>query len=164
MSAATYTFKAVDAAGTPEKGEISGMSREAVTAELKSRGLTVMDLVEKKTGFNMELSLGPKKVKAQELTVMTRQLATMISSGMTLLRTFYVLEEQIENKLLKETLAGVREDIESGLSFSEALNKHPKILGCLSSASENERPLSMSSRTALSVSLSFLFSTCSSST
>ena len=95
MSAATYTFKAVDAAGTPEKGEITGLSRDAVTAELKARGLTVMDLVEKKTGLSMELSLGPKKVKAQELTVMTRQLATMISSGMTRLRTFYVLEEQV---------------------------------------------------------------------
>jgi type IV pilus assembly protein PilC len=131
MSAATYTFKAVDAAGTPEKGEISGVSREAVTAELKARGLTVMDLVEKKTGLSMDISLGPKKVKAQELTVMTRQLATMISSGMTLLRTFYVLEEQVENKKLKETLGLVREDIESGLSFSEALDKHPKIFSPL---------------------------------
>ena len=131
MSAATYTFKAVDAAGTPEKGEITGLSREAVTAELKARGLTVMDLVEKKTGFSMELSLGPKKVKAHELTVMTRQLATMISSGMTLLRTFYVLEEQVENKKLKETLSAVREDIESGLSFSEALDKHPKVFSPL---------------------------------
>ena len=131
MSAATYTFKAVDAAGTPEKGEISGISRDAVTAELKARGLTVMDLVEKKTGFSMEISLGSKKIKAQELTVMTRQLATMISSGMTLLRTFYVLEEQVENKKLKETLGAVREDIESGLSFSEALDKHPKVFNPL---------------------------------
>ncbi len=131
MSAATYAFKAVDAAGTPEKGEISGLSRQAVTDELKARGLTVMDLVEKKTGFNMDISIGRKKVKAAELTVMTRQLATMISSGMTLLRTFYVLEEQVENKLLKETLSGVREDIESGLSFSEALDKHPKIFSPL---------------------------------
>jgi type IV pilus assembly protein PilC len=90
-----------------------------------------MDLVEKKTGLKMELSLGPKKVKAQELTVMTRQLATMISSGMTLLRTFYVLEEQVENKKLKETLSAVREDIESGLSFSEALAKHPKVFNPL---------------------------------
>ena len=131
MAAATFAFKAVDAAGTPEKGEITGLSRQAVTDELKGRGLTVMDLVEKKTGFNMEISLGPKKVKAAELTVMTRQLATMISSGMTLLRTFYVLEEQVENKKLKETLAAVREDIESGLSFSEALDKHPKIFSPL---------------------------------
>ena len=109
MSAATYSFKAVDASGTPEKGEISGVSREAVTAELKSRGLTVMDLVEKKTGLSMDISLGGKKVKAQELTVMTRQLATMISSGMTLLRTFYVLEEQVENQMLRETISAVRE-------------------------------------------------------
>ena len=62
---------------------------------------------------------------------MTRQLATMISSGMTLLRTFYVLEEQVENKKLKETLGLVREDIEAGLSFSEALDKHPKIFNPL---------------------------------
>jgi len=131
MSAATYVFKAVDAAGTPEKGEIKGLSRQAVSDELRARGLTVMELVEKKTGLKMELSLGPKKVKATELTVMTRQLATMISSGMTLLRTFYVLEEQVENKLLKETLGAVREDIESGLSFSEALDKHPKVFNPL---------------------------------
>ncbi len=131
MSAATFTFKAVDAAGTPEKGEIKGLSRQAVTDELKARGLTVMELVEKKTGLSMEISLGPKQVKATELTVMTRQLATMISSGMTLLRTFYVLEEQVENKMLKETLGAVREDIESGLSFSEALDKHPKVFSPL---------------------------------
>ena len=62
---------------------------------------------------------------------MTRQLATMIASGMTLLRAFYVLEEQIENKLLRETVGAVREDIESGLSFSEALAKHPKIFNPL---------------------------------
>ncbi len=62
---------------------------------------------------------------------MTRQLATMIASGMTLLRAFYVLEEQIENKLLRDTVGAVREDIESGLSFSEALAKHPKIFNPL---------------------------------
>ena len=78
----------------------------------------------------MEIKL-VKRVKAAELTIMTRQLATMISSGMTLLRTFYVLEEQIENKLLRETVGAVREDIEAGISFSEALAKHPKIFSPL---------------------------------
>ena len=76
-----------------------------------------------------DLSFG--RVKAAELTVMTRQLATMISSGMTLLRAFYVLEDQIENKKLKETVGAVREDIESGLAFSDALAKHPKIFSPL---------------------------------
>jgi type IV pilus assembly protein PilC len=70
-------------------------------------------------------------VKPTELTVMSRQLATMISSGMTLLRAFYVLEDQVENDKLRETVSQVREDIESGLSFSEALEKHPKVFGPL---------------------------------
>jgi type IV pilus assembly protein PilC len=130
MAAATFTYKAVDASGIPSTGEVVGATKDAVVEELKARGLTVMDLKEKKTGLQMEITL-VKRVKAQELTIMTRQLATMISSGMTLLRAFYVLEEQIENKLLRETVGAVREDIESGLSFSEALGKHPKIFSPL---------------------------------
>src|SRR3712207_4839027 len=90
-----------------------------------------MALEEKKSGLQMELRLGPKRVKQHELTVMSRQLATMISSGMTLLRAFYVLEDQIENPLLRETIGAVREDIEAGLSFSDALEKHPKVFSPL---------------------------------
>ncbi len=130
MSAASFTYKAVDASGIPSTGEIVGATKAAVTDELKARGLTVMDLKEKKSGLQMEITL-VKRVKAQELTIMTRQLATMISSGMTLLRAFYVLEEQIENKLLRDTVGAVREDIEAGISFSEALAKHPKIFSPL---------------------------------
>jgi type IV pilus assembly protein PilC len=130
MGAATWTYKAVDAAGVPSKGEIAGASKDAVTASLREQGLRVVTLAEKKNAFNAELTL-VKRVKATELTVMTRQLATMISSGMTLLRAFYVLEDQIENKLLRETVGLVREDIEAGLAFSEALGKHPKIFSPL---------------------------------
>ena len=130
MAAATFVYKAVDGAGIPSTGEVVGATREAVTDELKARGLTVMDLKEKKGALQADIKL-IKRVKASELTVMTRQLATMIASGMTLLRAFYVLEEQIENKLLRETIGAVREDIESGLSFSEALGKHPKIFSPL---------------------------------
>jgi type IV pilus assembly protein PilC len=129
MGAAVWTYKAVDGAGVPSKGEIKG-TRDVVTAQLAERGLKIMDLAEKKTGLNAEIKL-IKRVKAAELTVMTRQLATMITSGMTLLRAFYVLEDQIQNTLLKDTVAAVREDIESGLAFSEALEKHPKIFNPL---------------------------------
>jgi type IV pilus assembly protein PilC len=123
----TFAFKAVDLSGIPQTGVIDGADKQAVTTELKGRGLKVMALEEKKSGLQMQLRLGPKRVKASELTVMSRQLATMISSGMTLLRAFYVLEEQVENQLLRETVAAVREDIEAGLSFSDALERHPKV-------------------------------------
>jgi type IV pilus assembly protein PilC len=128
---ATFAFKAVDLAGIPQTGTIDGADKKSVTSELKAMGLKVMALEEKKSGLKMDIRLGPKRVKAADLTVMSRQLATMISSGMTLLRAFYVLEDQIENKLLKETVGAVREDIESGLAFSEALAKHPKIFNPL---------------------------------
>ena len=128
---ATYAFKAVDLAGIPQTGEIEGADKKSVTSELAARGLKVMALDEKKSGLQMELRLGPKRVKAGQLTVMSRQLATMISSGMTLLRAFYVLEEQIENQLLRETVAAVREDIEAGVAFSDALERHPKVFNPL---------------------------------
>lgn len=131
MASSSFAYKAVDGAGTPSAGEIVGASRGAVMEQLRTQGLTIMDLKEKKSGLSMELSLGPKRVKPAELTVMTRQLATMISSGMTLLRAFYVLEEQIENKMLCETVGAVRAEIEAGVSFSEALAKHPKVFNPL---------------------------------
>ena len=128
---ATFTFKAVDLSGIPQTGSIDGADKKTVTSELKAKGLKVMALEQKKSAFKMELRLGPKRVKASELTVMSRQLATMISSGMTLLRAFYVLEEQIENTMLRDTVAGVREDIEAGLNFSDALERHPKVFNPL---------------------------------
>jgi type IV pilus assembly protein PilC len=126
-AALQFAFKGVDGAGLPQEGMISGASEAAVMLELKSKGLQIMRLDEKKSAMKMELSLKPKRVKAAELTVMTRQLATMVSSGMTLLRAFYVLEDQVENPKLRDTLSGVREDIESGLTFSDALEGHPKV-------------------------------------
>ena len=130
MGAATYRFKAVDLTGLPQKGEIAGESKQAVTDELKQRGLTVMDVEEKRSGLSMEIAL-PSRIKAADLTVMTRQLATMVSSGMTLLRSFHVLEDQIENKKLKLVVEEVRENIEAGLLLSDALAKHPKVFGPL---------------------------------
>ncbi|MDX6354625.1 MAG: type pilus assembly protein PilC [Streptomyces sp.] len=131
MASGIYQFKATDITGVPEKGEITGLSRDDVTAQLKARGLTVQSLEEKATGLKMEISILPKKVKANDLTIMTRQLSVMVSSGMTLLRAFYVLEEQVEHPKLKETLAQIREDIESGLTLSDALEKHPKVFNPL---------------------------------
>src|ERR1700755_793043 len=131
MSGLTFAYKAVDGSGIPMKGEIAGANEVSVRDELRARGLTVMDLREKKGALSADIKLFGKRVKAQELTVMTRQLATMIASGMTLLRAFYVMEEQVENDKLREVLGAVREDIEAGKSFSDALSKHPKVFSPL---------------------------------
>jgi len=130
-AAATFSYKAVDRSGIPSAGEIVGASADAVTTLLRGQGLTVMDLKERKSGMKTEIRLTPQRVKAAELTVMTRQLATMISSGMTLLRAFYVLEEQIENEKLSGTVSAIRQQVEAGSTFSEALQEHPKVFSPL---------------------------------
>ena len=123
---ATFTFKAVDLAGVPARGELEAESRQSVTDQLRERGLIVLDINEQKTTLtNFDLLEHFKRIKPAELTVMTRQLATMVASGMSILRCFHVLEETTENEKLKEVLDQVRLDIEAGISMSDALEKHP---------------------------------------
>src|SRR5580700_11246237 len=121
----TYVFKAVDHAGIKARGEVDADSKQAVSDQLKLRGLIVLDIADKHASREIELSF-LKSVKAPELAVFSRQLATMISSGMSILRALYVLEEQTENKLLKETIVAVRKDVEAGLSLSDSMARHPK--------------------------------------
>ena len=73
-AALQFAYKGVDGAGLPQEGMISGVSESAVMLELKSKGLQVMRLDEKKSGMKMDIKLLPKRVKAAELTVMTLSL------------------------------------------------------------------------------------------
>lgn len=127
---ATYAFRAIDSAGAPSRGEVDADSKQNVTEQLRARGLIVLDIADKAKSRELNIALFDR-VKAQELTIMTRQLSTMISSGLSILRTLYVLEDQTESKKLKETLVAVRKDVEAGLPLSESLARHPKIFGPL---------------------------------
>jgi type IV pilus assembly protein PilC len=122
----TFAYRALDATGTTVQGEIEAQDKVAVASELRSRGLIVVD-IDEQSGAGGDIFERFKKVKADELTVATRQFSTMVSSGMSMLRALYVLEEQQENKKLKEAFAQVRKDVEAGLALSDALARHPKI-------------------------------------
>jgi type IV pilus assembly protein PilC len=123
---ATYAYKALDLQGAPTKGEIDGDDKQTVASSLRAKGLIVLDIEEQIPKSAGDLLARFKKVKSQELTVMTRQLSTMVSSGMSLLRALYVLEDQADSDKLKETLVAVRKDVEAGISLSDALSKHPE--------------------------------------
>jgi type IV pilus assembly protein PilC len=127
---ATFVFKAVDLTGAPARGELEAPSKQEVADQLKARGLIVVDIAGKSKDVNLNVSLF-ERIKAQDLTVMTRQLATMVSSGMTLLRALYVLEAQTQSKKLCEVLVSVRKDVEAGLLLSDALARHPKVFSQL---------------------------------
>jgi len=122
----TYVFKAIDLVGVQSKGEVDADSKQAVNDQLKSRGLIVLDIAEKRGSKEIKLPWA-NRVKSADLTIMTRQLSTMVSSGMTILRALYVLEAQTESDALKETLVVVRKDVEAGLPLSDALERHPKV-------------------------------------
>ena len=127
----TFAFKALDLTGTATRGEIDAEDKQTVASQLRAKGLIVLDIEEQKPTDMGDLLARFKKVKAAELTVATRQLSTMISSGMSLLRALYVLEDQAENEKLREAFTQIRKDVEAGIALSEALGRHPDIFNDL---------------------------------
>jgi type IV pilus assembly protein PilC len=121
----SFAFKALDLAGVPTKGEIEAEDKQGVAAQLRGKGLIVLDIEENIPKSANDIFDRFKKVDSESLVIATRQLATMVSSGMSLLRSLYVIEEQTENDKLAEIWADVRKDIEAGISLSDALGRHP---------------------------------------
>ena len=94
-------------------------------------GYTPLEVGKEKKGLNLEINVRKAKVKLKDLSVFSRQFATMINSGLPILRALSILSEQTENKLLAETLTACRMDVEQGSSLSGAMQKHPKVFNDL---------------------------------
>src|ERR1700709_2449665 len=108
----TFVFKAMDLTGSKASGEVEAESKQIVAEQLKQRGMIVLELAS--THQSKERALGfMNRIKPTDLTILTRQLATMVNSGMTILRALYVLEAQTENEKLVETLTLARTDVEA---------------------------------------------------
>jgi type IV pilus assembly protein PilC len=122
---ATYAFKALDLSGSPTKGEMEASDKQAVASQLRTKGLIVVDIEEQQPANAGDILARFKGIKADELVVASRQLATMVQSGMSLLRALYVIEEQTENEKLRDIWIEIRKDVEAGLALSDALKRHP---------------------------------------
>src|SRR5918995_4967249 len=123
---ATYAFKALDLAGAPTKGEMEAADKQTVASQLRTKGLIVVDIEELVPASAGDLLARFRRVKADDLVIATRQLSTMVSSGMSLLRALYVIEEQTESDKLREVFIEVRKDVEAGVALSDALQRHPE--------------------------------------
>jgi type IV pilus assembly protein PilC len=128
---ATYAFKALDLGGASTKGEMEAGDKQAVAAQLRSKGLIVVDIEEQVPASAGDILARFKKIKADELVIATRQLSTMVNSGMSLLRSLYIIEEQTENDKLRDVFIDVRKDVEAGVGLSDALRKHPAVFNDL---------------------------------
>jgi type IV pilus assembly protein PilC len=124
----TYAFKAVDVAGAPARGELEAASKSQVTEQLRERGLIVLDVSEKRDPLKLESALDRfRSVDLRELSVFSRQFATLIASGMPMLRSLHTLEAQTEDDKISEAIVGLRNDVEAGSSVADGMERHPVV-------------------------------------
>jgi type IV pilus assembly protein PilC len=128
----SYAYRVRTKEGRVVEGKMEADGEGAVAARLRSQGLVPVQISkDSKVSMKMEINILPKKVKLKDLAVFSRQFATMINSGLSLLRTLNILAEQTENPKLAETIKALRDDVERGSSLSAAMSKHPKVFNTL---------------------------------
>jgi type IV pilus assembly protein PilC len=121
-----YDYKVRDKSGALVKGQLMGDSEFLVIQKLREMGMTPVEVKEANTGLKMEINLRPGKVKLKQVAVFCRQFATMVNSGLPILRALAILSDQTESKELEKVLVQARTEIEQGSSLSAAFAKHPK--------------------------------------
>ncbi|MFA6357027.1 MAG: type II secretion system F family protein, partial [Candidatus Omnitrophota bacterium] len=140
---AIFNYVAIDKDGKETKGRLDVAGNQEAMEQIRQKGLYPISFSEEKAKSDgpspragsasgeikpaksvLTLSFGG--VSAKQITIFTRQLATLIGSGLPLVRALYVLERQEKAGVLKATIKGLAEQVEGGSSFSEALAKFPK--------------------------------------
>jgi len=124
----TYAYKVRDRDGKIHSGSLDADNTALVANRLRQMGYTPISIDKKTAGFKTELNIPglSSRVNLKEVSVFSRQFATMISSGLSLLRSLSILSSQTANKHFQSVIDQVRSDIEGGSSLSQALGKHPK--------------------------------------
>ncbi len=125
--AETFLYKARDRTGKVVSGELIGDSEQLVIAKLREQALVPIEVSKKSAGMKREIAFRPGRVKLKMMSVFSRQFATMVNSGLPILRALAILSEQTESPELAKILTRVRMDVEQGASLSGAMAKHPKV-------------------------------------
>ena len=119
----TFAYEGVDKRGQRVKGEVSSMNMALAKAQLRKQGITA-NKVFKKRG-NVLAGLTKRKVTPSDITIFTRQLATMMKAGVPLVQSFEIVAEGLDNPTMKEVVLGIKAEVEGGNSFASALQKYP---------------------------------------
>jgi Type II secretory pathway, component PulF len=130
----TFDYKARDASGKLISGKLDAPNRGIVADKLRAMNYFVVSVAEEKqqaSSLDEDIFEKFARVKPRDLVVFNNQLATMIGSGLTLVTSLNVLSQQVENKKLQQVIVKVRDDVESGMSLSASLEKHPQVFSTL---------------------------------
>ena len=118
-----FVWEGTDKSGKRVKGEMSGQSDALVKANLRRQGVNPLKV--KKKPKSLFSKVGKSKITPKDITVFSRQLATMMSSGVPLVQAFEIVGRGHENAGMQELILGIKSDVEAGNSLVEALRKHP---------------------------------------
>ena len=128
---AAFGYSAIDAQGIEFRGEIHAPDPEAAREQLRLRGLLAQNLAELAAEGEEGVRTVFKKIKPKSLQIFSRQFATMIDAGLSVVGALVILEEQTEDKYLGAVISELRADVEGGLLLSQAMARHPKIFSRL---------------------------------
>ncbi|MBI2495173.1 MAG: type II secretion system F family protein [Candidatus Omnitrophica bacterium] len=123
----TFAYVVKDKAGTTRTGTLESKSRKALIEQLWKQELVVLSIDERQAGTSFLKQVGQPRVKPEQIVVFSRQLATMVDSGIPIAQSLDVLGEQMEDKHFGRTLKKIRDQIEAGESLSEAIGRHPRV-------------------------------------
>jgi type IV pilus assembly protein PilC len=127
MPTKTFTYEALDSTGTLLKGSIEAESAEAVARSLSHQNMVLLDVGAPRDGLHKDINLPGfrKKTKLKDLAIFARQFASMTSSGLTMLRSLGILEEQTEKPGFRAAIGQVRAEVQAGSTLSTAMSQHP---------------------------------------
>lgn len=123
VKASMFVWEGVDKHGKRIKGEMSGQNDALIKAQLRRQGVNPLKVKKKAKPL---LGGGGGKITSKDITVFSRQLATMMSSGVPLVQSFEIVGRGHENKAMQEMILSIKSDVEAGGSLNEALGKHPR--------------------------------------
>ena len=129
MPTTTFDYKVRDADGRMVKGQLEADSVPLVAARLREMGYAPVEIKPVSLNLRREINIPgiTDRVALKDVALMSRQLATMVAAGLTLVRALSVLADQIESKPLREAMLQVRQEVEQGSALSSALEKLPKV-------------------------------------
>ena len=127
----TFRYVAKNKDSRTVGGKIAAESKTAVIEELRRRQLVIVSLDEVKEVSLKQAAFRSRKVRADEIVIFTRQLATMVEAGIPIIQGLDALQEQVTHPLFKKVLLNVRDDIQHGTSLSAAFAKHPNVFDVL---------------------------------
>jgi type IV pilus assembly protein PilC len=126
---AQFKYTARNTAGKTVEGVIDAPAQRLATDKLRGQRLTILALNEMKGGsenFFSKINPFKKGVGSKDLSIFSRQLATLVSAGVPIVQGLNILGEQIQNPVFRNIVTAIRTDIESGITIADAMKKHPK--------------------------------------